>query len=173
MNKIFKTASLIAGSLLIAMVSCKKATEVTPVEALGSATIKGQLFYDADETSDDDDNNDDVPTGAVIRYTYDNAITGDTESGSTTVDGSGNFSFTVPTDADGVDVEITADDFVGTLKFVDPDDSDDDITEAGFYEGIDFDDEFVVSGQTVIISRDYLGDFSSTANPSFYDGGDK
>lgn len=170
MNKIFKTASFVAGTLLIAMSSCKKATEVTPVESLGSGTVKGQVFYDSDET--DDDTNSDIPSGATVRYSYVDANTNETIIGTTSVNGSGEYSFSVPTDEDGVDVDISIDDFEGdyTFEYLNDDGDERVATESGYYaESVDFATKTVLPGKTSIVAKETIGGFTSFANPSLID----
>lgn len=178
MKKVFKSALVIALGSLLALSSCKEADEATPIASLGSGTVTGQVFYDIDEVNDTDKDGDqiaenidtDIPTGAIIRYAYTDEVTGEAVTGTTTVNNSGSYSFSVPADQDGVSVSITADDFKGSLKFeyADPEEFGEflETTEDGFFSETTISTETVKPGKVNIVANKFLATFTSTANPS-------
>lgn len=176
MKKIFKSAIFIAASSAIAFTSCKKTDEATPLKnAESTATIKGQLLCDKDETNDADGAefvDTDPAIGAKIKVTTYSDITGDKGNPIVqiiTVDANGNYLINVPSTAEGAYVEIEAYDYETKLKFNYFDKgTKKEGTENGYFSGFYIDDITVYPNEVKNLDKEYYGAFNSTANPSKY-----
>lgn len=173
MKKVFKSAMLLAIGSALVVSSCKKADEATPLEnATSTATIKGQLFCDKDLTNDSkgsDFVNTDAASDAKIKVTTYSDIEGDGDAivKIVSVDGSGNFSFTVPAVGNGATVEIEALDYETSQKFNYNDGgTQKEATESGYFPGKSIDEVTVYPGQTKLLGKTTLSGFKSTQNPS-------
>lgn len=181
MKKVFKTALIVAASIMISTSSCKKADEATPLEnATSSATIKGVLLYDKNTVNDRDINgntiNSNVDTdpaaGAKIKVTTYSDITGDNGNAITkivTVNADGSYEFSVPATSDGAYVEVEVLDFESTFTFKYSDNgTSKETTERGYFAGFGIDDYTVYPGETKLLGKEYFGNFNTTTNPSNY-----
>ena len=175
MKKVIKSAAILATGLLIALSSCKKADEATPLEgSTGTATIKGQLLYDNNTVNDSDGNefqDTDPAKGATIKITTYTDIIGDEDPiiSTTTVGSNGSYSFSVPATAEGAYVEIEVYDYSSDFTFEYNDDgTQKEATESGYFSGFYIDDVTVYPGQTKQLGTEYFGGFTTTENPSNY-----
>lgn len=184
MNKIFKTASLVAASLLIAMSSCKPADEATPVETpestinatLSTGTVKGKAFIDTDLTEDGEedaeDRNSTPAEGLQILVSATYEVNGENEvlNKFVTVDNNGVFEFTMPAEAEGTTIDLEFLKLEGTQTrdvFLPGETDTDEVPETGFYE---FNDASVTlkPGKVEILENQIFTGFTSTAQPSFF-----
>lgn len=113
------TQLLMMAAVVFAATACMD-DETSAVDMSGSATIKGIVFVDSDNTDGDRER----AGEAVVRATYNARELSVVSDGDnrwvtlqTTTDANGNFSFEVPATPNGVDFTIDVDDFESQLTY--------------------------------------------------------